>query len=82
GVGPSNRDLARVSFMVQTGDASPSEEARAAYTENCAALNAALTIWRAVNTQTLPPINSQLTKFNLLPLPVSTGIPGSDACAP
>ncbi|MGB6978120.1 MAG: hypothetical protein WBD66_02860, partial [Candidatus Acidiferrales bacterium] len=82
GVGPSNRDLARVSFMVQTGDAAPSKEARAAYTENCVALNAALSSWRAVNTQTLPPINSQLTKFNLLPLPVSSDISDSDACAP
>ena len=39
GVGPVNRDLARTSFFIQSGDAAPSETAKSALDESCSALN-------------------------------------------
>lgn len=38
-IGPAHRDLARLSFMIQSGDAAPSQTAEAALDESCSSLN-------------------------------------------
>ena len=82
GVGGVNRDLARTSFMIQTGDAAPAETAIEAINDSCAALNKAISTWRTVNSDTIPAANSILEKSKLAPLPFATAQPNAaeDAC--
>ena len=85
GIGPVNRDLARVSFMVQSGDAGPSDTARGAIAESCSALKHALGQWRDLNATAVPAANAALAEHNLAPLPVAMPASGAssaqaDAC--
>jgi photosystem II stability/assembly factor-like uncharacterized protein len=79
GVGPVNRDLARILFMIQVGDAAPSDSAQAAVDESCQALDKNLADWRKLNGESLPSVNALLGKYNLQPLPMA---PGANAAAP
>jgi Sortilin, neurotensin receptor 3, len=83
GVGPVNRDLARILFMVQVGDGAPSDSAQAAIDESCHTLENNLAAWRKLLTDALPSVNALLGKYNLQPLPVAPGAstgdtPGAD----
>jgi hypothetical protein len=80
GVGPVHRELSRTMFMVESGDAAPSDSARAAIEESCAELNGALSQWREMNAQTVPQANALLEKYKLPSLPIATAIPAGDAC--
>ncbi|HYL68032.1 MAG TPA: hypothetical protein VEX69_02615 [Candidatus Limnocylindria bacterium] len=80
GVGPVNRDLSRTMFTVESGDAAPSDSARAAIEESCAQLNGAISQWREINTQTAPQANVLLEKYKLPSLPIAAAIPAGDAC--
>lgn len=80
GVGPVNRDLSRIMFMVETGDGAPTDSARAAIEESCADLNGALSQWREINAQTVPQVNALLEKYKLAPLPAAAASPAGDAC--
>lgn len=91
GVGPINRDLARTSFFIQSGDAAPSETAKTALDESCTQLNKNLTAWRDLDSQSVPSTNTIIAKSNLAALPTATVIsitsaqhdaPSADACAP
>jgi photosystem II stability/assembly factor-like uncharacterized protein len=89
GAGPVNRDLARIMFFVGSGDAAPSEQARAALDEACSAMSKNLAAMRDLDTQSIPAVNEILAKHALAALPVvapgSVGImsaPLSDACQP
>ncbi len=73
GVGPVNRDLARILYMIQVGDAAPSESAQAAIDESCQTLDKNLADWRKLNGESLPSVNALLGKYNLQPLPVAPG---------
>jgi photosystem II stability/assembly factor-like uncharacterized protein len=82
GVGPVNRDLARVLFMIEVGDGAPSDSAEAAIDESCGSLDRALAAWRKLKTETLPQVNALLQKYNLRPLTVAgEGASGAPAAA-
>ena len=80
GVGPVNRDMARIYWMVESGDIRPSESAKASVQELCDALDKNLDAWRQTNSQLLPALNPQLLSQKLAPLPVATDIPSSPSC--
>ena len=89
GIGPINRDLARVAFMVESGDAAPSGDAQSAIKESCSGLTKHLAEWRVLQTHALPVVNATLEKYKVAPLPLaSTGTaktaddPRGDACQP
>jgi photosystem II stability/assembly factor-like uncharacterized protein len=82
GFGPANRDLARLSFFVLSGDSAPSASAKAALDESCGALNKSMTMWREMNAQTVRAVNSSLEKSKLAALPVAAVLSPSDACSP
>jgi photosystem II stability/assembly factor-like uncharacterized protein len=72
GVGPVNRDLARVLFMIEVGDGAPSDSAQAAIEESCRTLDTDLAAWRKLQTESLPGVNAMLGKYNLQPLSVAS----------
>ena len=80
GVGAVNRDLARTSFMVESGDAAPAPTALEVIDESCTALNRAAADWRTVNSQTVSSVNRALEKWKLAPLPIAPTDPPSDTC--
>jgi len=79
GIGPINRDLGRIAFMIETGDAAPSESAQAAVHESCSALSAHLTAWRQLHAQAVPALNALLDKYKLAPLPSVAAAPSGSA---
>jgi photosystem II stability/assembly factor-like uncharacterized protein len=92
GVGPINRDLARTSFFIQSGDAAPSQTAKVVLEESCSALNKNLTAWHDLDSQAVPATNTILAKSALAALPTATvmsitssshdAASSADACAP
>jgi hypothetical protein len=80
GLGPVNRDLARLATMVQSADAEPSRTAREAAAESCRALNKNLALWRQVNSHEMPALNEMLKKANATLLPVEASIPPDQPC--
>jgi hypothetical protein len=81
GIGPIHRDLARVSFMIQSGDAAPSQTAESALDESCASLTKNIAAWRDLAAQGFAPVNTLLAKYNLALLPAPASVPVSaDAC--
>jgi photosystem II stability/assembly factor-like uncharacterized protein len=89
GIGPINRDLARVAYMVESGDAAPSGAALSAIQESCSALTKQLMEWRALETHALPAVNAALEKYKVAPLPLASlgaattaGDSPGDACQP
>jgi len=88
GIGPINRDLARIDFMIETGDAAPADAAQIAIHDSCASLTANIAQWQELNSKTLPAVNAILDKQRIAPLPAASatmadppGVP-LDACAP
>jgi photosystem II stability/assembly factor-like uncharacterized protein len=79
GVGPANRDLARLLFMVQVGDGAPSDSAQAAIDESCRTLEKGLAAWHKLQADSLPAVNALLSKYNLEPLPGVSGASTKDA---
>jgi photosystem II stability/assembly factor-like uncharacterized protein len=73
GVGPVNRDLARILFMIEVGDGAPSDSAQAAIDDSCRALDKDLAAWQKLERNFVPSVNALLGKYNLPPLPVARG---------
>lgn len=65
-----NRDLARILYMVEVGDAAPSDSAQAAIDGSCKSLDDDLAAWKKLQSESLPSVNAMLIKYNLNPLPV------------
>jgi hypothetical protein len=80
GIGPVNRDFARVYWMIESGDSRPSETAKAAVQELCDALDKGFDAWRTLNGQTIPALNAQFAARKLAPLPIIGNIPAGPAC--
>jgi hypothetical protein len=80
GIGPLNRELARLAFMVESGDARPAALLEASVEQYCQALTKRLTQWHEVNQQKIPQVNTLLQKYNLAPLPVAANIPAAPRC--
>jgi hypothetical protein len=81
GVGPINRELARLAAMIQSGDARPAAPLAAGVDDACHALGKRLAQWRELNRK-LAETNQTLQKQNTPALPVSAGIPADVPCKP
>jgi hypothetical protein len=74
GVGPVNRDLARLIFSVESADMRPADTVKAALEENCDALEKDLAQWQQLNQQEVPAFNQLLSGGKALPIAtVNTG---------
>ncbi len=80
GLGPLNRELARLAFMIESGDARPAALLEASVEQYCQELAKRLTQWRDLNQQKIAPVNAVLQKQNLAPLPVAANIPATPRC--
>ena len=80
GVGPLNRELARLAFMIESGDARPAALLQSGVDQSCQGLAKRLTQWRELNQQKILPVNALLQKYNLAPAPVSANIPTAPEC--
>ncbi len=80
GVGPINRDLSRIYWMIESGDSAPSETAKASVQEFCDSLDHAIDSLRKWGDQKLPALQAQLRSNHLEPLPVTLAIPSGPAC--
>jgi photosystem II stability/assembly factor-like uncharacterized protein len=80
GIGPFNRELARLAFMIESGDARPAALLQSGIDQSCQDLAKRLTQWRELNQQKILPVNAVLQKQNLAPLPVSASIPTAPGC--
>ena len=80
GLGPLNRELARLAFMIESGDARPAALLEGSVEQYCQELGKRLTQWRELNQQKIAPVNALLQKQNLSPLPIATDIPAAPKC--
>ena len=74
GVGPVNRDLARLLFSVENADMRPAETVRAAVEQTCQRLDKNLTRWRELNQQQIPALNQAFAQAKL---PVLQTVPAA-----
>ena len=72
GIGPVNRDLARLIFSVESADMRPADTVKEAVQQNCNALDEDLAQWQQVNQQDVSTFNSFLAAAKLAPLPVAS----------
>ena len=80
GLGPLNRELARLAFMIESGDSRPAALLEANVEQYCQDLTKRLGQWRELNQQKILPANALLQKYNLAPVPVATNIPTAPRC--
>jgi photosystem II stability/assembly factor-like uncharacterized protein len=80
GIGPINRELARLAFMIESGDARPAALLQAGVDQSCQDLAKRLTQWRELNSQKILPVNALLQKYNLAPVQVAASVPVAPAC--
>jgi photosystem II stability/assembly factor-like uncharacterized protein len=81
GIGPINREVARLAFMIESGDARPAALLQAGVDQYCKDLTNRLNQWRDFNLQKISPVNAILQKYNLAPLPAAANIPTAPECA-
>jgi photosystem II stability/assembly factor-like uncharacterized protein len=72
GLGPLNRDLARLIFSVESADIRPTDTVRAAVQQNCASLDTDLQQWQQINQQDLVAFNAMLLEAKTAALPIAT----------
>jgi photosystem II stability/assembly factor-like uncharacterized protein len=80
GIGPLNRELARLAFMIESGDARPAALLQAPVDQYCVGLAKRLAQWRELNQEKIPAANTLLQKNNLAAVPVAVNIPSAPAC--
>ncbi len=80
GLGPLNRELARLAFMIESGDARPASLLQAGVEQYCQELGNRLAQWRDLNQQKIGQVNTLLQKQNLALLPVAANIPVAPSC--
>jgi hypothetical protein len=80
GLGPLNRELARLAFMIESGDARPASLLEASVEQYCQELGKRLAQWRDINQQKIAPVNALLQKQGLSPLPIAANIPATPKC--
>jgi len=71
GVGPVNRDLARLIFSVESADMRPADTVRAAVQQNCDALDKNLAQWQLLNQQDVVSFNQLLAASKAPALPIA-----------
>jgi len=72
GIGPANRELARLATMVESSDARPAAPLVDGVLLVCKALAKHVAEWRDLNENKIAPVNQLLGKYSLAPLPIST----------
>jgi photosystem II stability/assembly factor-like uncharacterized protein len=80
GMGPVNRDLARLATALESADVRPPETAHAAVDESCKALDADLIAWHDLNVKDVVAFNAILEQHKLATLPVATGSQVGTGC--
>jgi len=80
GIGPLNREVARLAFMIESGDARPAALLQLGVDQYCQGLTKRLTQWRELNQKKIAPVDALLQKYQLAVLPVSTSVPGAPEC--
>jgi hypothetical protein len=80
GIGPLNRELGRLAFMIESGDARPAALLEGSVEQNCQELAKRLAQWRDLNQQKIAPVNTLLQKYSLAPAPISSNIPAAPRC--
>jgi photosystem II stability/assembly factor-like uncharacterized protein len=80
GIGPLNRELGRLAFMIESGDERPAELLEASVEQYCQGLAKRLTQWRDLNQQKISPVDTLLQKYDLSSLPVAANIPTAPRC--
>ena len=80
GLGPLNRELARLAFMIESGDARPATLLQEGVDQSCEQLAGRLKQWGEPNQQKIPAVNALLQKQNLPALPVAAKIPTAPKC--
>jgi photosystem II stability/assembly factor-like uncharacterized protein len=80
GIGPLNRELARLAFMIESGDAQPATLLQAGVEQYCQDLTMRLTQWRDLNQQKISPVNALLQQQNMSPLSAAASIPSGPKC--
>lgn len=80
GLGPVNRELARLATMVQSSDERPAVALQDGVDQSCQDLSKRLAQWRELNAQKIQPVNLLLQKYGLAPLRVAANIPASPSC--
>ncbi len=70
GLGPVNRDLARMALNAQSADVRPADTVRTVVEDRCKTLDVDLSLWRDLNARDIPALNVKLQAANLSPLPV------------
>ncbi|HTZ96926.1 MAG TPA: hypothetical protein VMB18_11045 [Terriglobales bacterium] len=81
GVGPLNRELARYAFMIESGDAAPSEPLTEGVEQGCQQLHQRLAAWADINQNKIAPVNDLIHKYNLAPLPIASKVSSAPDCA-
>jgi photosystem II stability/assembly factor-like uncharacterized protein len=80
GLGPLNRELARLATMIESGDSRPAAPLQAGVDHSCGEIVKRLAQWRELNAQGVQPVNELLQKYSLAPLPVAAKIPADPSC--
>lgn len=80
GLGPLNRELARLAFMIESGDARPATLLQAGVDQYCQELGNRVTQWRDLNQQKIGQVNTLLQKQNFALLPTAANIPVAPSC--
>ncbi len=80
GIGPLNRELARLATMVETSDARPASPLQEGVQQHCQALTKRLAQWHELNEKKIEPVNMLLHQHNLEALPQASGIPTAPGC--
>jgi photosystem II stability/assembly factor-like uncharacterized protein len=80
GFGPINRELGRLAWMIESGDARPADELQAQVIGYCETLAKRSSEWNDLNKNDIPGMNSQLRAGGLSTLPVKTDTPHGPEC--
>ncbi|HEX8815336.1 MAG TPA: glycoside hydrolase [Terriglobales bacterium] len=80
GFGPINRELGRLAWMIESGDARPADELQAQAIDYCETLAKRSSEWGDLNKNEIPALNTQLQAGGLSTLPVKADIPHGPEC--
>jgi photosystem II stability/assembly factor-like uncharacterized protein len=80
GLGPLNRELARLATMIESGDSRPATPLQAGVDQSCGQVVKRLAQLREMNGQGIQPVNTLLQKYNLKELPIASNIPDNPSC--
>lgn len=81
GIGPLNRELARLATMIESGDSRPAAALQSGVDQSCQQLGKRLAQWRELQAGAMASTNALLQKGGQQPLPVMSKIPMGPNCS-